>query len=553
MKKNKDIGFIPAVKLLWHIANKKERFVFFLLLLGSIVRACSELTVPLVTACIIQKLSGEPASILGLVFPENLSTISLIIICFSITFALYALGTLIRTGVKYFSSKIRIKTNVKAVEYLLANRKNFSFEMTNGEVSYIVKSACDNVAAFIETSMIKILCPVLTAAFAVVYIASINLYCFLIMLATIILLFCAMLYRVYKDKKAFKALENINGNINNHVLNNIENLPFVAFFKAKALEIKISKELNKKYFKEDKKRLCVYLIYWMSVYIIEFSCMIAVPLIILQGPLSSAKQASMLIIVIPYIVNVLSSIESLSFLIGECQQQAINISRLTLIKANPENLISQKEKTEISEINKIEIKNLNYEIGTFSKTYQNVCFYKGKLNCIAGESGGGKTSLINALLGLKEYKSGEIIINDETKLQSLFFDSDKISLSFQGDNFFDRSVVENIMYPDMQLSDKAASLLKKFDLKYLLEREESDSKNSFKNNLSGGERKRISVIRAISKDAQVYILDEPTNELDEKNVKHVIKELVKLSKQAVVIVISHDKRLLEQSENIIII
>ena len=105
----------------------------------------------------------------------------------------------------------------------------------------------------------------------------------------------------------------------------------------------------------------------------------------------------------------------------------------------------------------------------------------------------------------------------------------------------------------MQLSDKAASLLKKFDLKYLLEREESDSKNSFKNNLSGGERKRISVIRAISKDAQVYILDEPTNELDEKNVKHVIKELVKLSKQAVVIVISHDKRLLEQSENIIII
>lgn len=518
------------------------------------IRAISELTIPLVTACIIQKLSGEPATILGIItFPESLSVLNLIIICFCIVFALYTIGTAIRVGVKFFSSKMRVKTNVKATEYLLAHRKNFVFEMTNGEVSYIVKSACDNVAAFIETSVIKVFCPILTAVFAIVYIGSINLYCFLIMLATITLFSATIFYRVYKDKKVFKALENINGNINNHTLNNIENLPFVSFFKAKALEIKISKELNNKYYKEDKKRLFVYMIYWISVYLIELACTIAIPVIILQGDLSPTQQASILIIVIPYIIKVFTSVESLSFVIGECQQQAINISRLYLIKAKPESLILPIEKTDISEINKIEVRNLDFEIGNFSRKYENICFYKGGLNCIAGESGGGKTSLINALLGLKEYKDGEIIINDQIKVKSLFFENDKVSLSFQGENFFDRGVVENIMYPDTQLTDKANSLLKKFDLEYLLEREETENKNTFKNNLSGGEKKRISVIRAISKDAQVYILDEPTNELDEKNVKTVIKELVKLSKNSIVIVISHDKRIMEKCENIIII
>lgn len=555
MKNNKNIGFISAVKLLWEIANIKERIVFALLLIGSIIRASTELIVPLVTACIIQKLSGEPASILGITFPEELSTLTLVITCFCITFGLYIISTMIRAGIKFFSSKMKVKTNVKATEYLLEHRKNFTLNMTNGEASYIIKSACDNVAYFIEMSLVKVICPILTTIFAIVYIGNVNLYCVLIMLATLLLLASTISYRVHQDKKVFKSLENINGNINNHVLNNIENLPFIGFFKSKALEIKIAKELNNQYYKKDKRRLCNYIVYWTLVYLVELACTISIPVIILQGEFTLAQQAAILIVVIPYILKVFTSTENLSFIIGECQQYAINISRLNLIKTKPEDFISQniESKPTITQIDKIEVRTLNFEIGNFSKTYNNISFYKGQLNCIAGESGCGKSSLINALLGLKEYKDGEIIINDNIKVNSLFFESDKVALSFQGENFFDREFIENIMYPNTELDKRTSELIKKFDLDYLLEREESENRSTFKNNLSGGEKKRINVIRAIAKDAQVYILDEPTNELDEKNVKRVIKELLKLSKRSIVIVISHDKRLMEKAENIIVI
>ena len=74
---------------------------------------------------------------------------------------------------------------------------------------------------------------------------------------------------------------------------------------------------------------------------------------------------------------------------------------------------------------------------------------------------------------------------------------------------------------------------------------------TIKNALSGGEKKRITFIRCLQKDADVYILDEPTNELDESNVKKIIEQLELLKTKAIVIIISHDKKILSISENII--
>lgn len=195
---------------------------------------------------------------------------------------------------------------------------------------------------------------------------------------------------------------------------------------------------------------------------------------------------------------------------------------------------------------------LKYNIGNFSKKYSNITFYKGQINCIAGESGGGKTSLINAILGLKEYSEGTILINDEIKVESLFYYSDKIALAVQSEKFFDRSIEENIVYPNNEIDEKALSFIKKFEIEYLLNKTQDVNKD-FKSKLSGGEKKRINIIRCISKDADVYILDEPTNELDKNNVKRVIKELKKLKKHSIVIVISHDKNILDISENIILV
>ena len=134
----------------------------------------------------------------------------------------------------------------------------------------------------------------------------------------------------------------------------------------------------------------------------------------------------------------------------------------------------------------------------------------------------------------------------------MFFENQRVSISFQGENFFDRSVKTNIMYPETKLNDKAQELIEIFDLEEIINREK-DKTDNFKDILSGGEKKRISIIRCISKNAEIYILDEPTNELDEKNVKKTISQIKKMKKNALVIVISHDKRLIDCAENIVMI
>lgn len=121
---------------------------------------------------------------------------------------------------------------------------------------------------------------------------------------------------------------------------------------------------------------------------------------------------------------------------------------------------------------------------------------------------------------------------------------------------FDRSVKENLMYPDSELNETALKLIKYFKLGDLLNRKytfsnNEDSEASFKNTFSGGEKRRFNLVRCLSKEAEVYILDEPTNDLDSKNVNRLIKLLNKLKNKAIVVIISHDDRLINISNNVI--
>lgn len=564
MKKNKKQGLFTAFKLLWNISNTKEKIIFISLLLLGLLRSIAKLVIPLVTACIIARFSGQPAKLFFIYFPDSISNFGLIAINFAVLFSLQIIATAVRAGTKLFSTKMMTKVNATGLSYILEDRKNFNLNMTTGEASYIIKSSSEATSSLIEAFLTNVLVPIITAIITLVYIACLNIFAFIIVLGTMGIIALIIYYRIYYDKKVFKMFEKINGKVNNHAINNIENLPIIGFIKSKMIEMDICKELNKQYYKYEKKRVSTYMTYWSLIYTTQFICTCGVCILISNNLSSATEIVSLLIVIIPYLMDIFSSIENMAFVIGNCQQHGIKISRLLMLKANPENLILLKEDInqkndepikEVSklpndtQIEKISINNLKVSIGDFNKEYQNIDFYKGQINVLAGGSGSGKTTLINCLLGLKEYEIGDIIINDKFKLQSLFFESDKISFAFQGERFFDRSILENLMYPQKELNKRAKELVKTFELDGILNREESDP--TIKNTLSGGEKKRISFIRCLSKDAQVYILDEPTNELDLKNVNKMLKEINQLKENSIVIVISHDKRVLEISDNII--
>ena len=161
---------------------------------------------------------------------------------------------------------------------------------------------------------------------------------------------------------------------------------------------------------------------------------------------------------------------------------------------------------------------------------------------IIGKSGSGKSTLLNLIGGLDDFDSGKVIVdgNDLSKMNHTDFNnyrSGYVSFIFQ-DHFLinELKVKDNVSLGLNVINennmDRVKDLLEKVDL--------SNKIDSYPIELSGGERQRVAVARAIIKDPKLILCDEPTGNLDFKTTKLIFDILKELSKEKLVIVVSHD-------------
>ncbi len=164
---------------------------------------------------------------------------------------------------------------------------------------------------------------------------------------------------------------------------------------------------------------------------------------------------------------------------------------------------------------------------------------------IIGESGSGKSTLLNALSLMDNHYEGQIIIN---KRNILRFNEEKrdlyhlnIGYIFQVPYLFNFcSVYENVQYLSLikGKKDKIDNVLKSVGLeKY---------KNKKVNALSGGQRQRVSIASALISKPKILLCDEPTGALDSENSIKVMEILKKVSEDILVIVVSHDNKLINK-------
>lgn len=168
---------------------------------------------------------------------------------------------------------------------------------------------------------------------------------------------------------------------------------------------------------------------------------------------------------------------------------------------------------------------------------------------VLGKSGSGKSTLLNVLGGLDRYDSGEIIIQGKSSksFSNQDFDSYRntyIGFVFQEFNILeDYSVYRNVALA-LQLQQqevdktKIENLLEKLDLKGF--------ENRKPNELSGGQKQRVAIARALIKDPDIIMADEPTGALDSTTGAQVFEVLKEISKEKLVIVVSHDREAANQ-------
>ena len=178
----------------------------------------------------------------------------------------------------------------------------------------------------------------------------------------------------------------------------------------------------------------------------------------------------------------------------------------------------------------------------------NLQIEEGSIVTIKGPSGSGKSTLLSIIGTLDSADSGEFLINGKKIQDELNIDklrNKSIGFVFQFHNLIaELTLEENVSLPKMIAKEKIDKnqINKLFDYFDLKER-----MKSFPNDLSGGEKQRVAVMRAIINNPSVIIADEPTGNLDKENVLKMISLFQKLNteKKLTIIIATHDENVFD--------
>ncbi len=176
----------------------------------------------------------------------------------------------------------------------------------------------------------------------------------------------------------------------------------------------------------------------------------------------------------------------------------------------------------------------------------NLHIKKGECIILKGVSGSGKTTLLSIIAGLDKPSSGKVLVESEpiSKLPDIHlsqFRAKKIGIIFQNFNLIDNiSLEDNVIVPliasGVSLSKARAKAKEALELANILHK-----KGSFPNELSGGEKQRGAIARALVANPKLILCDEPTANLDKKNSLLFIESLKDMHKMGkTIIVATHD-------------
>lgn len=243
------------------------------------------------------------------------------------------------------------------------------------------------------------------------------------------------------------------------------------------------------------------------------------------------------------------------------QQSLASAERIFII------LDMKNEQTDLSE-GKTILKNLQGKVEFKNVTFaynehpviKNVSFEAeaGQIIALVGPSGSGKTTLLNLLQRFYAVDSGAILIDnvsiDEVTLNSL---RRNIALVPQDTFLFDGSVLENIGYgsPDSSKQHivEAAKKANAHDFITKMPNDYHTPIGEAGGNLSGGEKQRISIARAILKDAPILVLDEATSALDTQSEAIIQESLKNLMKGRTSFIIAHRLSTVQQADSILVV
>lgn len=178
----------------------------------------------------------------------------------------------------------------------------------------------------------------------------------------------------------------------------------------------------------------------------------------------------------------------------------------------------------------------------------NIEFRENEFVSILGQSGCGKTTLLNIIGGLDRYTSGDLIINGKSTKE--FKDKDwdtyrnhSVGFVFQSYNLIPHQTVLANVELALTISGVGKAERRKRAIEALQKVGLGDQINKKPNQMSGGQMQRVAIARALVNDPDILLADEPTGALDSKTSVQVMEILKEISKDRLIIMVTHNPEL----------
>lgn len=426
---------------------------------------------------------------------------------------------------------------------------NFNMDtFSNMHISTLVTrmtSDISNIGEFIGRTLPMFLSSGIFLVVVLIVMCFINIYFALIMIICSIFLVIAIL-KIGKRMARYKKKEiEVTENLNNYFGETFSSIKTLHIFNIQNERRKIFNDYNmdelkisNKYFDSQSFLTPVRATTrYFIIFLILYLC--------LQGKIANVD-IGIIYLVVNYIDKFFEPLGNMLYHYEDIQKGKISMSRIDELMGKDEN-IENIYKGEIAEklYGNIKFSNVSFSYVEEKNILENINFSinKGEKIALVGETGAGKTTIINLILGFYKINSGNIMFDgkniDDISLESL---RKNISFIQQKSYVFNDTIKRNIIVNnDSNLSDeKIIDILKLVGLYNKV----TNFKNGIyecvnDNSFSKGEKQLLAFARAIAKETSIYIFDEPTSNVDIENEKKIKKIINDVLKNATIIIIAH--------------
>ncbi len=540
--------------------NKKDWFFAFISFILIIVQVWLELKMPDYMSEITKLVQTK-----GVLMSDILTQGGYMLLC--------AFGSLVSAIiVGYLISNIAASFSMRTRKSLFEKVENLSMEeVKNFQASSLITRTTNDITQiqmFIAMGLQLLIKSPITAVWAVTKILGKNLTWSMITAIAVVILLVTILVLMIIVMPRFKIVQNLIDKINGVTRENLTGIRVVRAFNAEKYQEdkfeKVNNDLTKNQLFNQKAFSVMQPVMYLVMYFLTLSIYF-----IGAGLIESANMADKIslfgdmVVFSSYAMQVIMSFLMLAMIFMMLPRANVSAKRINEVL---DTVISVKDGkgAKAKEVGTVEFKNVSFKYPDAEEyLLEDISFKakKGETIAFIGSTGSGKSTLINLIPRFYDATKGEVLVDGvnvkEYKLKDLY---NKLGYIPQRAVMFNGTVSSNIAYGENGKGEITKEKIK--DAVKVAQAEEFVSKmeNAYDahiaqggTNVSGGQKQRLSIARAIARDPEIYIFDDSFSALDYKTDSVLRKELKKYTKDATILIVAQRIGTIMNADKIIVL